>query len=87
MNITTTVTLYRLNRQTGSYTATIDGHGAIAIPAGRRAPAKQVSIAICGTSGMSPTQYIARTEGWRPLDLHKDWLTWPGATTRGNNAR
>ena len=87
MTITTTITLFRLNRLTGASTATIDGHGALAIPTGRRAPVKQVSIAICGTAGMSPAQYIARTEAWRPLDLHKDWLTWPGATTRGSHAR
>lgn len=43
-----------------------------------------VAVAICNTTtGMSVQQYIARTQAWRPLDIHPDWRTWEGAT-KGN---
>lgn len=46
---------------------------------------KSVSEHICRiTACLTPDKYIARTQAWRPLDLHPDWRTWDGATTKGN---
>lgn len=50
------------------------------IPKGRHE--KAVARHICYP--MTPSVYIARTQAWRPLDIHPDWRTWDGATTKGN---
>lgn len=53
----------------------------IATPIATRAThAETVSAAICHvTTRLTPKQYIARTEAWRPLDIHPDWLVWDGS--------
>lgn len=53
----------------------------IATPISTRAThAETVSAAICHiTTRLTPKQYIARTEAWRPLDIHPDWLVWDGS--------
>lgn len=41
-----------------------------------------VATACC--SPYSVAQYLDKTAAWRPLDIHPDWRTWDGATTKGN---
>lgn len=39
---------------------------------------------LCRMSRRGPTEYLDNTQTWRPLDIHPDWRTWDGATTKGN---
>ena len=47
--------------------------------------ASTLALSICHAAARrTPHQYLTMTQAWRPLDLHPDWRTWDGATTKGN---